>query len=239
MCATVPAACGKWPLMAPYDVQRSNCLIAAHHGHHRHGAITAGQQILRTRRQFLRRLVRVSKIDFAPVKDGCAGDKLVRQRQRKALPQGFDTGLVRPANSGELDQIAVWKRNGQDRVREQVQAAAHDGVKDRLRVGRRVADDLENFRRRGLPLKRFRKIARALSQLVEQLCVLDGDDSLRGEVLDKSTCLSVNGFTSEVDGDAADYFVSLSIVTTCSVRAPASWPTQQTLGRGRDRPAPP
>ena len=141
--------------MAPYDVQRANRLIAAHHWHHRHGAVAAGQQILRAHRQFLRRLMRVSKIDFAPVKDGCAGDKLVRQRHRIAPPQGFETGLVRPANSGELDQITVGKRNGHDRVRKQVQPAAHDGVEGRLRVGRRVADDLENFRRRGLLLQRF------------------------------------------------------------------------------------
>jgi hypothetical protein len=122
--------------MAPDDVQRANRLITAHHRHHRHGAVAASQQISRANRQFLRRLVRVSEINFAPVKDGCTGDKLMRKRHRIAPPQGFETGLVRPANSGELDQIAVGKRNGYDRVREQVQPAVHDGVKGRLRVCR-------------------------------------------------------------------------------------------------------
>src|SRR4029453_13873142 len=143
------------------------------------------QRILRAHRQFLRRLVRVSKIDFVPVEDGCAGDKLVRQRHRIAPPQGLETGLVRPANSGKFDQIVVGKRNGHDRFREQVQPAAHDGVEDRLRVGRRVADNFENFRGRGLLLQRFRKIISALAQFVQQARVLDGDDGLGCEILNQ------------------------------------------------------
>ena len=196
---------GKRPRIAPYDVQRANRLIAAHHRHYRHGAVSAGQQILCPCRQFLRRLMRVSKINFAPVKDRCARDKLVRQRHRKAPPQGLDTGFVRPANSAELDQIMVGKRNGHDRIRKQVQSAADDGVEGRLRVGRRVTDDLENFRRRRLLLQRFAQVIRALTQLIEQPRILDGDNGLRGEVLDQLDLLLVERpHLLAIDRDRAD-----------------------------------
>ena len=55
-------------------------------------------------------------------------------------------------------------------------AAPDDLVEDRRRVGDRLADDLENLGRRGLPLER-------LAGLVEEAYVLDRDHGLVGEGL--------------------------------------------------------
>ena len=64
--------------------------------------------------------------------------------------------------------------------------------KHRLQIAGRAADDLKHLRRGCLLLQRFREVggalgevARALAQFVEQPRVLDGDDSLRGEVLNQ------------------------------------------------------
>jgi translation initiation factor IF-3 len=50
------------------------------------------------------------------------------------------------------------------------------GLKHRLKIARRIGDDLEHISRGGLLLQR-------LTQFVEQAGVLDCDDGLRGEVL--------------------------------------------------------
>src|SRR5262245_16836507 len=50
-----------------------------------------------------------------------------------------------------------------------------EGVEHGLQIERRAADDLENIGGGGLLLQRF-------AQLVEQPCVLDGNDGLAGEI---------------------------------------------------------
>src|SRR5262249_28746356 len=50
------------------------------------------------------------------------------------------------------------------------------GLEHRLKLAGGTADYLENLRRRGLLLERF-------AQLVEQTCILDGDDGLGSKVL--------------------------------------------------------
>ena len=55
-----------------------------------------------------------------------------------------------------------------------------------LQIEGRAADDLEHVGGGGLLLQRF-------AQLVEQPCVLDGDDGLRGEVLDQLDLLVGKG----------------------------------------------
>jgi hypothetical protein len=52
-----------------------------------------------------------------------------------------------------------------------------------LQIEGRAADHLQNVAGRGLVVERLLKIARALSQFVEQPRVLHRDDRLRGEVL--------------------------------------------------------
>src|SRR5262245_17810744 len=55
-------------------------------------------------------------------------------------------------------------------------------VEDRLQIERRAADDLEHIGGGGLLLQRF-------AQLLEQACVLDGDDGLVGEAGDQGDLL--------------------------------------------------
>src|SRR5262245_10522617 len=52
------------------------------------------------------------------------------------------------------------------------------GIEDGLQVEGRAADDLEHVGGRGLLLKGF-------AQFIQEASVLDGDDGLRGEVLDQ------------------------------------------------------
>src|SRR5262245_23306730 len=71
-------------------------------------------------------------------------------------------------------------------------------IEHRLQIERRPADDLEHVGSGSLLLQRF-------AQLVEQAGVLDGEDSLGGEVIDQRNLLvgeRPNLLT--VDGDCAD-----------------------------------
>jgi hypothetical protein len=54
-------------------------------------------------------------------------------------------------------------------------------LKNRLHVAGRAGDDAQHFRCRRLLLQRLAQIVGALTQLIEQPCVLDGDDGLVGE----------------------------------------------------------
>jgi len=69
-------------------------------------------------------------------------------------------------------------------VGKQVEPACDNGVKHRLRVVKRVADDTQNLGGRGLLLQRFGKLTRALLLGFKQPHVLDGDHRLIGEGLD-------------------------------------------------------
>jgi hypothetical protein len=55
-------------------------------------------------------------------------------------------------------------------------------IEHRLQIECRAADNLEHVGRGGLLLQRFTQIVRALTQLVEQPSILDGDDGLAGEI---------------------------------------------------------
>ena len=91
-----------------------------------------------------------------------------------------------------------------------ISPSAHDGVEGRLHVSRRVADDLENFRRRGLLLQRFCEIISALAQLVEQSRVLDGNDGLGSEVLHQLDLLiGERPYFGAIDKEGADQLVLL------------------------------
>ena len=58
----------------------------------------------------------------------------------------------------------------------------HNRLEHRLQIEGRAADDLEHRRSRSAA-QRYGEIVGALAQLVEQARVLDGDDSLGGEIL--------------------------------------------------------
>ena len=63
---------------------------------------------------------------------------------------------------------------------------------------------------RRLLLQGFAQIVRALAQLVEQAGVLDGDDGLRGEILDQLDLLvGERAHLLAINGDPADQLVLL------------------------------
>ena len=76
-------------------------------------------------------------------------------------------------------------------------------------------------RGRGLLLQRLAQIVGALAQLVEQAGVLDGDDRLRGEILDQLDLL-VGEWADllAVNDDRADQLVLLEHRHRSSVRTP-------------------
>src|SRR5439155_20541970 len=73
-----------------------------------------------------------------------------------------------------------------------------ESVEHHLQIESRAADDLEHVGGRGLLLQRFAK-------LVEQPCVLDGDDRLLGEVAQQLDLLvSERADLLSIDHDCAD-----------------------------------
>src|SRR5262249_36701653 len=77
------------------------------------------------------------------------------------------------------------------------------GIKDRLQFSGRTSEDTQHLGRRRLLLKRF-------SQLVEQSGILDGDDGLRGEILDQIDLLIVEGSDLlAIDSDRTNQVVFL------------------------------
>ena len=64
-------------------------------------------------------------------------------------------------------------------------SALDDGVEDRLHVGGRAADDAEHLGRCRLMLQRLAQFRVALAEFLEQSHILDGDDGLVGEGLEK------------------------------------------------------
>ena len=81
---------------------------------------------------------------------------------------------------------------------------------NRLQLAGRAADNLQYFRGRCLLLQRLAQIIGALTQLVEQARVLDGDDGLIGEIRDEFDLLVSEGADlCAIDGDSADEFVIL------------------------------
>src|SRR5262249_11459201 len=69
----------------------------------------------------------------------------------------------------------------------------NERLQHRLEIESRAADNLEHIGGGCLVLQRFTEIARARLHLLEQPCVLDGDDSLRGKILDQTYLLIVEG----------------------------------------------
>src|SRR5574341_1549554 len=63
--------------------------------------------------------------------------------------------------------------------------AFDDGVENRLHVRRRAADYAEDFRCRRLMFQRLAQLCVTRAKFLEQANVLDGDDGLVGEGLEK------------------------------------------------------
>ena len=100
-------------------------------------------------------------------------DDVAYDRQSLGVPWTATARKALPSNSQRWPNCGLTDAG---RVRQHC-------IEDRLEFARRTGDDLQHFGGRGLLLQRLREIIGALTQLVEQPRVLDGDDGLGGEVL--------------------------------------------------------
>ena len=108
---------------------------------------------------------------------GCIEGILALQQDRKRAFGRGDRRVPPALSVGEHDEGEV--------AMQQPRGGAHDALEHRPRVGRRLADDPQDLRGRGLPLQRDADVARARLHLVEQPHVLDRDHRLVGEGRDE------------------------------------------------------
>ena len=113
------------------------------------------------------------------------------------------------------------------------------GREHRRKLARRAGNDLQHLTRRGLLLQRFGEIVGALAQLVEQPRVLDGDDGLRGEVLDQLNLLFGEWrVLPAINDEGADQLIIVSSGTASRLRVPSSSIPATHTGRGLRTPDP-
>src|SRR5262245_54029139 len=105
--------------------------------------------------------------------NNCSSPSLDRDTFQKFL--GLGNVIVA---CGQTIDLAFWLPNVCIFRFAQPSIRLQGRVQDDLHVKRRPADDLEDLGGGGLLLKRF-------TQLIEQPCVLDGDDGLCGEILNQ------------------------------------------------------
>ena len=74
-----------------------------------------------------------------------------------------------------------------------------------LQISWRAGDYTQKLAGRGLLLKRLGKVVRALAELIEQTCVLDGDDGLVGKIgYQLDLLLGERAYLGAIDGDPSD-----------------------------------
>src|SRR5262245_14635681 len=102
--------------------------------------------------------------------------------ERPPLLLELDQRSGRADSSRSVKQLAVVAKQRPEFSLADANGILQHGLKHRLKLAWRTADHLENLGRRGLLLQGLGQIIGALAQLVEQPCVLDGDNSLRGKI---------------------------------------------------------
>src|SRR5262249_26725222 len=88
-----------------------------------------------------------------------------------------------------MDDVVIQPEHGPEDSAAESYGALGDSIKDGLQICRRGADDLEDLTSRCLLSQRLAEIPVAFLQFLEQPYVLDGDDRLVGEGLEKSDLL--------------------------------------------------
>ena len=116
-------------------------------------------------------------------------------------------------------QIEITEAGGAETHR-----VCQHGVEHRLKLAWRTGDDAQHLGRGGLLLQQF-------AQLVEQACVLDGDDGLRREIRDQGNLFVREGLDLlSVDDDGADQCVVL-VHWHCDQRSGAAEPGRHAGSR--------
>jgi hypothetical protein len=112
---------------------------------------------------------------YFPLHDRARGKIGVRIDRHARAPDIDNPALRCPCGRGDKD-IALAKQHNRHFAAEHMLGGFDDSFEHGPRVGRRLADDAQDFRCRGLPLQR-------LLGLIEQPRVLHRDQPLRGEGL--------------------------------------------------------
>src|SRR5215831_16610559 len=109
-----------------------------------------------------------------------------------------------------FENIAPWAPDGGHIRLAQPRGRLDQRIEHRPQIESRAADDLEYVGGGGLLLQRFREIVSALAQFFQQARILDGDDSLRGEILDQLDLLIIEGSDLlPIDSDSTNQVVLL------------------------------
>ena len=106
---------------------------------------------------------------------------LAGKRIREPAPPRLGSGRIRLRESDSLDLISVGKRDADRRIRKQLRTTLNYGIKRRLRVRKRAADNVKHLRGGCLLLKRLGELSRSRLHFFEQPRVLDRDHRLLGE----------------------------------------------------------
>ena len=149
----------------------------------------------------------VGYLHYRAVQDRTRRRRGPPRRDRISCQEYLRRGLIAMLG-GEMHEAAFVTKNITELRLAKPSRALRDHVEHRLRIGRRSGDDLENACSRGLTLQQLDQVVRSLAQCVQQPSVLDGDDSLRGEILDQFD-LFVGKWPDfgAIDDDDADQFV--------------------------------
>src|SRR5262249_6688516 len=94
-------------------------------------------------------------------------------------------GWWRAIHGDSAESISFTQIHGAELGCADTRRILQHGLEHRLQLAGRTADNLQHLRGRGLLLQRFTEVVGALTQLVKEPRILDGDDGLGGEVLDQ------------------------------------------------------
>src|SRR4029079_15514474 len=115
-------------------------------------AITGGQEVLRSGRDFGWRAQSVGHVYNFSIEKRSAMHVVARERDREAGLVHLGASRVGLGKCGGPQRISIGKRDENGSVGEDLQPALHDRIEYRLRVRGRTADQLENIGSRGLLL---------------------------------------------------------------------------------------
>ena len=104
--------------------------------------ITGIVKILRAGRKLHWRIPNIGNVHNFGIKDGGAIYIFAREGDRKFPPPHFGAYRIIFVDCSGFDLIAVGQCQADGGIRKKIQSALHDGVEDRLRICRRIADDL-------------------------------------------------------------------------------------------------
>src|SRR6516165_10536307 len=131
--------------LAAHNADRSDRCITTQHWDYGDSMIAAGEKIACPGNQLDWCLVRICEVQFARIHHGRRSDVFAREWQWVARTELLTIVGIGSGDCRELHLITVGQRDYNDRIGEQPEAAAHNRVESRLRIGGRVADDFEDL----------------------------------------------------------------------------------------------